>query len=99
MLLSGSPRRGVPSSESSCDRPEPRTDLAGFDLGSNAAEVREILMRNPFRKKSTLEKTVETVEDSPRVLKSGLAAVGIFAGIVLVSAIVSRARSEQEESA
>lgn len=51
-------------------------------------------MKNPFRKKSTLEKTVE---DPPRVLKSGLAAVGIIAGIILVSAIASKARNGQED--
>lgn len=58
-------------------------------------------MKNPFRKKSTLEKTVEeiekTVEDRPRVLKSGLAAVGIIAGILLVSAAASRARNGEED--
>lgn len=58
-------------------------------------------MRNPFHKKSTLEKTVEdiekAVEDPPRALKPGLAAAGIFAGILLVSAIVSRSRNGHEE--
>lgn len=52
-------------------------------------------MRNPFRKKSRLEKTVE---DPPSALKSGLAAATILAGIVVVSAIVSKARNDQEES-
>lgn len=69
--------------------------------GQHSAVGREISMRNPFRKKSTLEKTVEelekTVEDPPRALKSGLAAVGIIAGILLVSAAASRARNGQEE--
>jgi hypothetical protein len=51
-------------------------------------------MKNPFRRKSTLEKTVE---DPPRALKSGLVAVGIVAGIILVSAVASKAvRSGQE---
>jgi len=54
-------------------------------------------MRNPFHKKSTLEKTVEAVEDPPRVLKSGLAAVGIIAGILIASAVVSRALNGQDE--
>jgi hypothetical protein len=57
-------------------------------------------MRNPFHKKSPLEKTVEgieeAVEDRPRVLKSGLAAAGIIAGILIVSAIVSRSRNGEE---
>ena len=52
-------------------------------------------MRNPFRKKSTLEKTVE---DPPRALKSGLAAAVIVAGVVVVGALVSRARNGQDES-
>jgi len=56
-------------------------------------------MKNPFRRKSTIEKTVEAVEDRPRALKSGLAAIGVFAGILLVSAAVSRARNGQEEEA
>ena len=52
-------------------------------------------MKNPFRRKSKLEKTVE---DPPRALKSGLAAVGILAGIILVSAVASKAmRNGQEE--
>lgn len=51
-------------------------------------------MNNPLRRKSTIEKTVE---DPPRALKSGLAAIGIFAAIFLVSAIVSRARNGHEE--
>lgn len=58
-------------------------------------------MRNPFHKKSTLEKTVEdlekAVEDPPRVLKSGLAAVGIIVGILIASAVVSRALNGQDE--
>jgi len=60
-------------------------------------------MKNPFRSKSTLEKTVEelekTVEDRPRALKSGLAAIGIILGILLVSAAASRARNGHEEEA
>ena len=52
-------------------------------------------MQNPFRRKSTLEKTVE---DPPRALKSGLVAVGIPAGIILVSAVASKAiRNGQED--
>jgi hypothetical protein len=52
-------------------------------------------MQNPFRRKSTLEKTVE---DPPRALKSGLVAVGILAGIILVSAVASKAiRNGQED--
>jgi hypothetical protein len=60
-------------------------------------------MKNPFRRKSKLEKTVDelekAVEDPPRVLKSGLAAVGIFAGVLLVSAAVSRALNGQDDDA
>jgi len=52
-------------------------------------------MRNPFRKKSTLEKTVE---DKPRALKTGLAAAAVFVGIIVVSAVVSKTRSGQEET-
>ena len=53
-------------------------------------------MRNPFHNKSTLDQTVEgieeAVEDPPRVL----AAAGIIAGILIVSAIVSRSRNGEE---
>jgi|Tabmets5t2r1_1033131.scaffolds.fasta_scaffold21281_2 hypothetical protein len=52
-------------------------------------------MRNPFQKKSTLEKTIE---DKPRALKSGLAAAGVLAGVIVVSALVSKARNGQDES-
>ena len=52
-------------------------------------------MWNPFRKKSTLEKTVE---DPSRALKSGLAAVTILVGVAVVGAVVSKALNGDDES-
>jgi hypothetical protein len=53
-------------------------------------------MKNPFRKKSTLEKLAAPVEKTPRLVKSGLAAVTSFVGVSLASAFVSKARSRQD---
>jgi hypothetical protein len=53
-------------------------------------------MKNPFRKKSTLEKLAAPVEKTPRVVKSGLVAVGTFVGVTLASGFVSKARGRQD---
>jgi hypothetical protein len=53
-------------------------------------------MKNPFRKKSTLEKIAAPVAKTPRAVISGLAAVGTFVGVSLASAAVSKTRNRQD---
>ena len=61
-------------------------------------------MKNPFHKKTALERVVSPVGKAmtplaavaPRVAKSGLTAVGTFLGLSLASAAVSRARQRQD---
>jgi hypothetical protein len=54
-------------------------------------------MRNPFHRKSTLERILTPVAgQAPRVVKSGLALVGTFVGMSLASAAMSRARERNE---
>jgi hypothetical protein len=62
-------------------------------------------MKNPFHKKTALERIVSPVGKvmtpvagiAPRMAKSGLTAVGTFLGVTLASAAVSRARQRQDE--
>ncbi len=62
-------------------------------------------MKNPFHKKTTLERIASPVGKAmtpvagmaPRMAKSGLTAVGTFLGVTLASAAVSRARQRQDE--
>jgi hypothetical protein len=54
-------------------------------------------MRNPFHRRSTLERILEPVAtQAPRVVKSGLAAAGTFIGVSLASAAMSKARERQQ---
>lgn len=61
-------------------------------------------MKNPFRRKSTLERIVSPVEKmvtpvavaAPKAVKSGLAAAGTLLGLSLASAAVSRMRNRQD---
>jgi hypothetical protein len=53
-------------------------------------------MKNPFHKKSTLEKLAPA--KTPRLVLSGLAAVGTFVGVSLASAAVSKARDRQDST-
>ena len=62
-------------------------------------------MRNPFHRKSALERIMSPVGHvmspiasvAPRVAKSGLTAVGTFVGVSLASAVVTRARQRLDE--
>ncbi len=62
-------------------------------------------MKNPFHRKSALERIASPVGHAmtplvgaaPRVAKSGLTAVGTFLGLSLASAAVSRARQRQDQ--
>jgi hypothetical protein len=62
-------------------------------------------MKNPFHKKTALERIVSPVGKAmtpvagiaPRMAKSGLTAVGTFLGVSLASAAVSRARQRHDE--
>jgi hypothetical protein len=61
-------------------------------------------MKNPFHRKTTLERIASPVgkmmsplaTQAPRVMKSGLTAAGTFIGLSLASAAVSRARQRQD---
>ena len=62
-------------------------------------------MRNPFHRKTTLEKITSPVEKmmtplagmAPRAVKSGLTAVGTFLGVSIASAAVTKARQRQQD--
>jgi len=62
-------------------------------------------MKNPFHKKTALERIVSPVGHvmrplagmAPRVAKSGLTAVGTFLGVSLASAAVTRARQRHDD--
>jgi hypothetical protein len=54
-------------------------------------------MRNPFERKSTFDRILEPVVDrAPRVVKSGLAAVGTLVAVSFASAAMSKARERRQ---
>jgi hypothetical protein len=54
-------------------------------------------MRNPFERKSTFERMLEPVVDrAPRMVRSGLAAVGTVLAVSVASAAMSKARERQQ---